>query len=137
METIKLLKKLNVWTELVHLTIPTLNDNDDDFKGMAEWLTGEIGPDIPVHFTRFHPTYKLTNLPVTPVSSLERARDILMDSGMKFVYVGHVPGHPGESTYCPKCGKNVIERDGYSVGKINLRDGNCGFCGTPIPGIWT
>lgn len=138
METIKRLKKLEVWTELVHLTIPTLNDDDNDFKGMADWLMGEIGPDVPVHFTRFHPMYRLTNLPVTPISTLERARNILMDSGLKFVYVGNVPGHPGESTYCPKCGKIIIERGlGYSVGTVNMKDGKCGYCGTSIPGVWS
>ena len=76
---------------------------------MADWLLAEVGGDVPVHFTRFHPQYKLMNLPVTPVSTLERARDILMGKGMKFVYVGNVPGHPGESTYCPNCGKKQLE----------------------------
>jgi len=138
LETIKRLKKYGVWTELVHLTIPTLNDKDEDFRGMADWLMGEIGPDVPVHFTRFHPMYQLTNLPVTPVSTLERARGILMDRGMKFVYVGNVPGHPGESTYCPGCGKRIIERGrGYSVGEISMKDGKCSFCGSSIPGVWS
>ncbi len=137
LNTIKRLKKLGVWTELVHLTIPTLNDGDDDFSAMADWLMTEIGPDIPVHFTRFHPTYQLTDLPVTPVSTLERARDILMERGMHYVYVGNVPGHPGESTWCPECGARVIERGrGYSVGGIAMKDGACAACGTLIPGIW-
>ena len=138
MDTIKLLKKLGVWTELVHLTIPTLNDSDDEFKAMANWIMSEVGPDIPVHFTRFHPMYRLTNLPVTPVSTLERARDILMDSGMNFVYVGNVPGHHGEHTYCPECGKTIIERGfGYSVGAVKLRGGKCQYCGASVPGIWS
>ena len=137
LDTIKRLKKFGVWTELVHLTIPTLNDNEGDFKEMANWLMGEIGPDIPVHFTRFHPTYRLTNLPVTPVSTLERARNILMDRGMKFVYVGNVPGSPAESTYCPKCNKNIIDRVGYTIGGIKIKDGKCTYCGTSIPGVWS
>ena len=137
LETIKLLKKKGVWLEIVHLTIPTLNDSDSDFAAMADWLLSEVGAFVPVHFTRFHPEYKLTNLPVTPVSTLERARSILMDKGMKFIYVGNIPGHPGESTYCPKCGKKIIERGfGYSVGAITMKNGTCGFCGTPIPGVW-
>ncbi len=136
--TIKILKKLNVWTELVHLTIPTLNDAEQDFRNMADWLMGEIGPDVPVHFTRFHPMYRLTNLPATPVSTLEKARDILMGKGMRYVYVGNIPGHPGESTYCPKCGKMVIQRGiGWSAKPSNLVRGACGSCGTPIPGIWS
>lgn len=136
--TIKRLRKNEIWTELVHLTIPTLNDNEDDFREMGKWLMGEVGPDVPVHFTRFHPQYKLTNLPATPVSTLERARDILMDAGMNFVYVGNVPGHKAESTYCPKCGKNIIERGrGYIVGAINIKAGKCAYCGTAIPGVWS
>lgn len=136
--TIRLLKKLKIWTELVHLTIPTLNDAETDFKNMADWLIGEVGPDIPVHFTRFHPMYRLTNLPDTPVSTLEKARDILMGKGMHYVYVGNIPGHPGESTYCPKCGKMVIRRGiGWSAKPTNLVRGACGSCGTPIPGIWS
>ncbi len=137
LNTIKRLKKTGMWTELVHLTIPTLNDNDRDFKEMGDWLMGEIGPDIPVHFTRFHPMYRLTNLPVTPVSTLERARNILMDKGMKFVYVGNVPGHPANSTYCPNCGKEVIKREGFRVDKIRINNGACTDCGTLIPGVWS
>jgi pyruvate formate lyase activating enzyme len=136
--TIKLLRKLGVWMELVHLTIPTLNDAEGDLKGMGDWLMGEVGPDVPVHFTQFHPMYRLTNLPVTPVSTLEKARDILMGKGMRFVYIGNVPGHSGESTYCPKCGKMIIERGyGYSVRQVRMNRGACGFCGTPIPGVWS
>jgi pyruvate formate lyase activating enzyme len=135
--TIKRLRSRNVWTELVHLTIPTLNDRDEDFIGMAEWLMGEIGPQIPVHFTRFYPQYRLTNLPATPVSTLERARSILMDKGLRFVYIGNVPGHPGNSTYCPKCGTEVIVRQGFVTDLVRLRDGSCMKCGTAIPGVWT
>ena len=137
LETIKRLKKHGIWTELVHLTIPTLNDADADFAGMADWLMGELGPDIPVHFTRFHPTYRLTNLPVTPLSTLVRARSILLDKGMNFVYVGNVPGHPGESTWCPSCGKVVIGRRGYTITALNLKNGMCTSCKTRIPGVWS
>ncbi|MFC1692917.1 AmmeMemoRadiSam system radical SAM enzyme [Candidatus Latescibacterota bacterium] len=137
METIKRLKKLGVWMELVHLTIPTLNDDEASFKGMADWLMGEVGPDVPVHFSRFHPMYRLTNLPVTPVSTLEMARNILMDRGIKFVYIGNVPGHPGDSTYCPNCGKNILERTGYRIGSVRIEDGKCSYCSTPIPGVWS
>ncbi len=135
--TIKLLRKLGVWTELVHLTIPTLNDRDADFRAMGDWLMGEVGPDVPVHFTRFHPMYRLTTLPVTPVRTLERARDILRDKGMHFVYIGNVPGHPAESTHCPKCGKTLIERLGYRISRNAMKNGACGFCGAPIPGVWS
>ena len=136
LETIKRLKKAGIWTELVHLTIPTLNDRETDFKAMGDWLMSETGPDVPVHFTRFHPTYRLTNLPVTPVATLEKARNILMDKGMKFVYIGNVPGHPGNSTWCPKCGKEIIRRAGFSADTIGLKNGICIYCKTSIPGIW-
>lgn len=137
LNTIKQLKKSGIWVELVHLTIPTLNDNDNDFKAMGDWIMGEIGPDVPVHFTRFYPLYLLTNLPVTPVTTLERARNIMMDKGLNFVYIGNVPGHPANSTYCPKCKKEIIKREGYEISNINLRKGACGFCGNPVPGVWS
>lgn len=135
--TIKRLKKNGVWTELVHLTIPSLNDGDEDFKKMGAWLMNEIGPDIPVHFTRFHPQYLLKNLPATPVSTLERARAILKDAGIRYVYIGNVPGHEGESTWCHSCGKKIIERTGYRIASLSVKDGKCGFCGTRIPGVWS
>ncbi len=135
--TIRSLHRLGVWTELVHLTIPTLNDRETDFHDMADWLLGEIGPYIPVHFTRFSPMYRLTSLPVTPVATLERARNIFLEKGMRFVYIGNVPGHPGGNTYCPGCGAVVIERVGNSVLRNSLRGNACDSCGNPIPGVWS
>ena len=135
--TIKRLKNAGIWMELVHLTIPTLNDGEDDFRAMGDWLMGEVGPDVPVHFTRFYPMYRLTTLPVTPVSTLERAREILINKGMHYVYVGNVPGHPANSTYCPHCGDEVIKRIGYRVDTLRLKDGACSRCGTKIPGVWS
>jgi pyruvate formate lyase activating enzyme len=137
LETIRRLKRLGVWTEIVHLTIPTLNDREGDFRDMGDWLAGEIGPDIPVHVTRFHPTYRLTTLPVTPVSTLEMARDTLMDRGLRYVYVGNVPGHPGNATYCPGCGRTVVERMGFTVRSASIKDGRCAFCDEEIAGAWT
>lgn len=136
LDTIKHLHRRGIWMELVHLTIPTLNDSTDDFRNMADWILGEIGPDVPVHFTRFHPTYKLTNLPVTPVSTLERAHDILQEKGVRHVYIGNVPGHRANSTWCPSCGAEVIKRHGYYVDTAGLKNGSCGECGTAIPGVW-
>ena len=104
---------------------------------MGDWLMGEVGPDVPVHFTRFHPMYRLTSLPVTPVQTLERARNILKDKGIRYVYIGNIPGHPAESTYCPKCGKALIERMGYRIAQNHMKKGACGFCGSPIPGVWS
>jgi len=122
--------------ELVNLVVPTLNDADDQLTELAKWVVGELGPDVPVHYTRFHPDYQLRNLPPTPVATLERARQIAMDQGMHYAYVGNVPGHPGNNTYCPTCGECVIERRGFFVNAIQLKDGHCTECKTAIAGVW-
>ena len=122
--------------ELVNLVVPTLNDADDKLIELAKWVVGELGPDVPVHFTRFHPDYQLRNLPPTPVATLERAREIAMDQGMHYAYVGNVPGHPGNNTYCPTCGECIIERRGFFVNAIQLTNGHCTQCKTAIAGVW-
>jgi pyruvate formate lyase activating enzyme len=104
---------------------------------LAKWIVGEAGPDVPVHFTRFHPDYQLPNLPDTPVATLERAREIGLQQGLHFAYVGNVPGHPGNNTYCPNCGRAVIERDGLFVTGMHLKDGHCEYCARAIPGVWS
>jgi len=104
------MRKLGMWTEIVYLVVPTLNDTDEQFKGVARWVRSDLGLDVPVHFTRFHPEYLLKNLPPTPLETLERAKAIADAEGLHYVYVGNVPGHPGESTYCPKCRRIVVER---------------------------
>jgi pyruvate formate lyase activating enzyme len=125
-----------VWNEIVYLVIPTLNDSDEQFKGLARWIKTELGPDVPLHFTRFHPEYLLKNLPDTPVLALERAKAIADAEGLNYVYIGNVPGHPAESTYCPKCRRVVVDRDGFKIRAIHLDRGKCQFCQTPIPGVW-
>ena len=122
--------------EIVNLVVPTLNDSDEMLNGLCDWVVGELGPDVPVHFTRFHPDYKLLNLAPTPVSTIERARDMAMSKGMHYAYVGNVPGHAGNNTYCPRCGQIVIGRDGMFVTEMHLKDGGCEFCAEPIPGVW-
>ncbi|MBN2171677.1 MAG: AmmeMemoRadiSam system radical SAM enzyme [Candidatus Krumholzibacteriota bacterium] len=122
--------------ELVNLVVPTLNDSDAALRGLAEWVAGEVGPDVPVHFTRFHPDHQLRNLPPTPVATLERARAIAMDAGLRYAFVGNVPGHAGNHTYCPACGKIVIERQGFFVTARHLDAGRCACCGAPITGVW-
>jgi pyruvate formate lyase activating enzyme len=123
--------------ELVNLVVPTLNDSEAMLRGLADWVAGELGPDVPLHFTRFHPDYRLLNLPPTPVETLDRARGIAMAKGLHYVYVGNVPGHPGNHTYCPKCGRAVIRRDSMFVTEMHLQNGKCAYCGTPIAGVWT
>jgi pyruvate formate lyase activating enzyme len=122
--------------EIVNLVVPTLNDSDALLTGLAKWIANEAGPDVPVHFTRFHPDYQLRNLPPTPVATLEWAREIAMRAGLRYVYVGNVPGHPGNSTWCPRCGALVIERNGFFTLAVHLKDGACAACGTKIPGVW-
>ncbi|MGB8656410.1 MAG: AmmeMemoRadiSam system radical SAM enzyme [Candidatus Zixiibacteriota bacterium] len=137
MDTLVDLANSHVWYEIVYLVVPTLNDNFDDIRQMSKWMAKELGKDVPLHFTRFHPMYLLKNLPPTPVSTLEKARDIALEEGMNFVYVGNVPGHKGENTYCPACKQIVIGREGYTILQMNLKDGKCKFCGKAIPGVWS
>jgi pyruvate formate lyase activating enzyme len=130
------LRKMGKWTEIVYLVIPTLNDSDSEFSGLVRWIKSNLGVDVPVHFTQFHPEYLLKNLPITPVPTLERAKAIADAEGLHYVYIGNVPGHPAENTYCPKCRRLLVERVGLTVGQMLIRKGNCPFCGQQIPGVW-
>jgi len=130
------LRKQNIWNEIVYLVVPTLNDSDAEFRGLARWVKAELGPDVPLHFSRFHPEYLLKNLPPTPLPTLERAKAICDAEGLHYVYIGNVPGHPAESTWCPKCRRVVVERAGFTVRSLHLDGGKCRFCHQPIPGIW-
>jgi pyruvate formate lyase activating enzyme len=136
LRSIKQISKSKVHLEIVNLVVPTLNDSDKMLNDLADWIIGEVGPDVPIHFTRFHPDYKLLNLPPTPISTLERARDTAMSKGIHYAFVGNVPGHPGNSTYCPACGKIVIKRSGFFVLENHLKNGRCEYCGHPIAGVW-
>jgi pyruvate formate lyase activating enzyme len=137
LEALVTLRKTGVWNEIVYLVVPTLNDSDSEFQGLARWVKSELGPDVPLHFSQFHPEYLLKNLPPTPVETLERAKAIADAEGLHYVYIGNVPGHPAESTYCPHCRKKVVDRTGYTIAGIHLHHGKCQFCQTPIPGVWT
>lgn len=137
LDTLKRLKQLRVWTEIVVLVIPTQNDSPEEIRDLARWVAAELGPDVPVHFTRFHPAYRMTNLPSTPVPTLERARDLALAEGLRFVYVGNVPGHPGNHTYCPSCRTVVIRRMGMAVVENRLQAGKCPKCQQTIPGVWS
>jgi pyruvate formate lyase activating enzyme len=136
LETLKTLKREKVHLEITNLVIPTKNDEMSVVKEMCLWIKKELGADTPIHFSRFYPLYKLKTLPPTPVSTLDKARAVAFSAGLEYVYIGNVPGHEGENTFCPKCKKMVIQRTGYMVGETNLRAGKCRYCGKPIPGIW-
>jgi len=137
LDTLVLLKQEKVWTEIVYLVIPGQNDDPNELKELCRWIHDELGPETPVHFTRFHPQYRLTNLPPTPLNTLRRALQIGLDNGLSFVYTGNVPGDEGENTYCPSCGKVVIRRFGFSISTVNLIKGACSVCGEKIAGVWS
>lgn len=136
LRSVRQVARSRVHLEIVNLVVPTLNDSDKMMKGLCDWVAGEIGPDVPIHFTRFHPDYQLLNLPPTPVATLERARQMAMDKGIRYAYVGNVPDHPGNHTYCPRCRKVVIKRNSFFVEEIHLKNGRCLFCGEKIAGVW-
>lgn len=126
-------KKWGCHVEIVTNVIPTMNDDQAQLKGIAEWIREALGPETPWHVTRFMPYLELSHLQPTPVDTLERARSIGLKAGLKFVYVGNVPGHPGENTYCPKCGAIAIERSGYETSATGLSgDGACAKCGETL-----
>lgn len=136
LETLKILKEKKVHLEITNLMIPTKNDEISMVREMCLWIKKELGPDTPIHFSRFYPLYKLRTLPPTPVSTLEKARTVALSAGLEYVYIGNVPGHEAENTFCPKCKKRIIQRTGYMVGEVHMKAGKCKFCGKPIPGIW-
>ena len=137
LETLRTIEEAHKHLEIVNLIIPTLNDDMEDIKKMCKWIAENLGKDIPLHFTRFSPSYKMTHLPYTPIKALEDARSIASKEGMRFVYVGNVVGHPANSTYCPKCRKKLIERTHFLVLKNLVTNGLCPFCKEKIPGIWS
>lgn len=136
LDTLIRLRERGVWTEIVYLIVPTLNDDPEILRKMAGWIRLNLGDEVPVHFSRFYPKYKLRNLPPTPVSSLETARNLCLEAGLKYVYIGNVPGHEGENTYCPQCHKMLIQRLGYRIIKNDIQNGRCLHCGNEIAGIW-
>jgi pyruvate formate lyase activating enzyme len=136
LRSIRQIARSRAHLEIVNLVVPTLNDSEGMLKGLIDWVLAQIGPDVPVHFTRFHPDYQLRNLPPTPISTLEMARETAMKRGLRYAYVGNVPEHPGNHTYCPSCGKAVIRRTGFFLAEMNVPNGRCRFCGGKIAGVW-
>jgi pyruvate formate lyase activating enzyme len=125
----------DVWFEITTLLIPGHNDSEAELDAMTQWIAERLGPEVPLHFTAFHPDFKMMDTPATPPSTLTSARDIALGNGLRFVYTGNVHDADGASTYCPGCGTRVIERDWYELGDYELTDdGRCAVCDTPIPG---
>ncbi len=137
LRSIKQVAKSGVHLEIVNLVVPTLNDSDAMLEGLVRWVASEVGPDVPIHFTRFHPDYQMINLPPTPVETLERAYSIAKAAGVRYPFVGNVPGHPGNNTYCPRCSKAVVTRSAFFVTDMHVENGRCAYCREPIAGVWT
>ena len=138
LETLEYLKqRTKVWLEITTLLIPGHNDSSDEVTELSEWVMTILGPDVPLHFTAFHPDYKMLDLPHTPASTLTTARDIARKVGLHFVYTGNVHDESGQSTYCPSCGERIIGRDWYDITAWRLTgDGRCGACSAAIPGLF-
>jgi len=134
LDAIRRYKELGIWIEITTLVIPGHNDSDAELKQIAEFIKS-VGEDVPWHVSRFHPTYKLIDQPVTPTTTLMRARQIGLDAGLRYVYEGNIPGE-GEDTFCPGCKKILIKRIGYSVLENRVKEGKCAYCGAKIDGVW-
>ncbi len=134
LNNIKLAYELGIHVEVTNLIIPGYNDKEEMIRDMCRFLVNEVSSEIPLHFTRFYPHYKMLDVPPTPVKTLEKAREIAIEEGMKYVYIGNVPGHEAENTYCPNCGKLLIRRWGFEILEYNIERGRCKFCGEKIFG---
>lgn len=136
LETLRIIRQKNVWLEITNLVIPTLNDDPEDIRRMCRWIKENLGPEVPLHFTRFSPEYKLTHLSRTPIETLEKAHRIAKEVGLHYVTIGNVPGHRYNSTFCQSCQKRLIHRIHFTVLSNDIKDGRCKFCQHRVPGVW-
>lgn len=137
LETFRILHERQVHFEITNLVIPGYTDDPELARDMCRWIMDNLGPDHPLHFLRFSPRYKLKRVPPTPVATLTRFRRIALKEGLRYVYVGNVPGHDGENTYCHNCGELLLQRQGYRIRTVHLQDNRCDSCGETIPGVWS
>jgi len=136
LNTLKILKSLGIWIEITNLIIPNHNDSLNEITSMCEWILTELGEYIPLHFTAFHPDYKLTAEPPTKPSLLLKAQKRALEIGLKYVYVGNIAHPEASNTYCHNCKTILIQRDWYRTQILNFQDGRCQVCGESIPGIF-
>ncbi len=135
LETLEYLThETRVWLEVTTLLIPGANDDEREIAALAEWMVSHLGPEVPLHFSAFHPAHRLLNRPRTPAFTLHRARKIAMERGLSFVYLGNIPDEEGSTTFCSECGKVLIEREAFRVARDHLRVGRCPDCGAVLPG---
>jgi len=136
LDTMKRIRQEKVWLEIVNLLIPKHNDAPEQIAGLCHWVMAELGPNVPVHFSRFHPQYLMKNLPPTSTKTLKKAYEIAQKTGLNYVYLGNIPQRTTDDTFCPKCNSILIERKGYSVTIKGMEKNHCRQCGEIIPGIW-
>jgi pyruvate formate lyase activating enzyme len=136
LKTLEIIAEQGTWLEVVNLLVPSLNDEPGEVRRMCDCIAQSIGTDVPLHFTRFFPMYRLTTLPPTPLESLERAHAAARDAGLQYVYIGNVPGHLRNSTYCAVCGELLVHRVQFEIVECRVKNGACPSCGAAIPGIW-
>lgn len=137
LDNLKLMKRLGIWLEITTLVIPDINDDPAELREAARFVAQELGMDTPWHISRFFPAYKMTKVPPTPLATLQRARQIGLEEGLHYVYVGNIPDDRGQDTFCPECGGLLIRRRGYWISENKIRRGRCPNCSTPIAGVWT
>ena len=131
-----MMKSLDIFIEVTTLIVPGLNDDPSELYDLAAFIARDLGPETPWHISRFHPTYKLTDRSPTPIQTLTTAREIGLNAGLRYVYTGNVPGNTAENTFCYSCVETVIERWGFQVGNLQLKNGKCTKCGANIDGVW-
>lgn len=136
LDSLVILRSEGVWLEITNLVIPTLNDDMRKIREMCLWIRNNLGPDVPLHFSRFFPNYKLKNLPPPPLETLLNARKIAMEVGLRFVYIGNIKTD-AQNTYCPSCKKILIEREGFFIKQNNMVKDRCKYCNSKIPGVWS
>ena len=136
LRSLRILKEEGVHLEITTLLVPGANDDPETLRNMCRWIRENLGASVPIHFSRFHPQHRLRNLPPTPLERLEAARRIALDEGLRYVYIGNVPGHEANSTYCPVCSAELIHRIGYSVEVHGMSEGRCAECGAVVDGVW-
>ena len=138
LDTLRFIRhETDTWLEITTLLIPGLNDSDAELHEMSAWVVGELGPDVPLHFSAFHPDYKMRDIGPTPPATLTRARRIAMEEGLRYVYTGNVHDREGDTTACPSCGAAVVERDWYELKGWHLTgDGHCRSCGAAVAGVF-
>ncbi len=136
LKNLQIIREEGVWLELVNLVVPTLNDDSDMIREMCGWIRDHLGKEVPLQFTRFFPSHKLTDLSPTPEDTLEKAHSIAREEGLLFVNIGNLPEHRYNSTFCPECEEVLVERSHHTVHQVNVEENRCSHCDTSVPGVW-